>query len=285
MKQPAHTLRALLLLTRPINALMAAGSVMLGWWTARSPLPPPLALLPAAAAALALAFGNVVNDIRDREADRTNHPSRPLPRGDIPLHGAVAFALILACASLLVILPLRSPLFLLLTAAPLGVLVLYSMHLKGVALGGNATVAALSSYTLLYGATGGAQYHRLFVPALLVLCISLLREIIKDLQDCQGDRASGLRTSAALSVATLQRVVGVITLVYAALLFLPWLRGDFGPVYALGVLAGVVPLGIVRTRLFFSRSPNWATLSMLCKYEMLAGLLSLGVDEAVARWW
>ncbi len=45
-------------------------------------------LLAAVSTSLVTAGGNVLNDLLDREGDRTNHPDRPLVTGEISVRGA-----------------------------------------------------------------------------------------------------------------------------------------------------------------------------------------------------
>src|SRR5438132_12804893 len=85
----------LLRLARPLNCAMAAVGVGIGgivavgsqaWGSLALPL-----VLAGVAAASFTAGGNALNDLYDREPDRVNHPTRPLPSAQLRLETPTAF--------------------------------------------------------------------------------------------------------------------------------------------------------------------------------------------------
>lgn len=142
--------------------------------------------------------GNVLNDYLDREGDRKNHPDRPLPRGEV-LPGPVrsfAAALFLLSSLPIVLLallhglpsgvgPEALPVVVWLIAV--GLLLVYELRWKARGLVGNATVAALTGAVFLFGATVvGAPVLALSLAAMASLA-TLSREVIKDMEDAEGD--------------------------------------------------------------------------------------------------
>lgn len=261
---------------------MAMSATALGAWLARrDPLLPELALLSLAAGA-ATGFGNIVNDVRDIDGDRVNHPDRPLPRGLLSPSTAVGFALLLAAATVVCAWAV-STWHIAAAAVPLALLIAYALAFKGVPLTGNMLVAALVAYPVLFGALGSGHIERLLVPAALAFLLNLTREIVKDMQDTDGDRATGVRTSAVLPPLLLSSLAITLSVIYLSLLFLPVVFGHFGLPYALVCAAVVLPLHLGRTFVFFgSDEPRrFRKTSLLLKVEMAAGLLALAVDEIV----
>ena len=91
-------------------------------------------------------------------------------------------------------------------AATIGLLVAYNLYLKKVPLVGNVAVALLAGMTFI---TGGLAYDPVFtfrlpgplIPATFAFFFHLVREIVKDVQDIDGD--------SRLGVKSLPMVVGV----------------------------------------------------------------------------
>jgi geranylgeranylglycerol-phosphate geranylgeranyltransferase len=147
-------------------------------------------LLAAVSTACVTAGGNVVNDVLDRESDRTNHPDRPLVTGSVSASAAktgAAMLLIvggLAILPVLAIAPLLAPIFLVAVAALLG----YEFRFKSVGLAGNVLVASLTGMVFLYGGAAAGNVGIVLPFALMAFGATLSREVIKDMEDAEGDR-------------------------------------------------------------------------------------------------
>jgi geranylgeranylglycerol-phosphate geranylgeranyltransferase len=265
---------------RPSNAAMAAGAVWLGAWISRSAIGAENISLLAAAAFFSTGFGNVINDILDRETDRISHPDRPLPSGRMSIGNASIYMILLATAALTASFSV-APLYGIATVIPLTALLLYARFLKGTPLVGNILVSLLVAYSLLFGSLAAPDLSSLFIPALCAMLLNLSREIIKDIQDTPGDRAAGIVTTAALPAALLQKILLVCSGIFAVVVYLPFFRGDFGIPYVLAVTAIAVPLHTFRITLVLK--PDWtgkcAKISRLLKIEMVSGLAALAIDR------
>lgn len=191
--------RALARVARLQNGALAAGGVVVGAWWSGTTMRMSLRVVLAALVALALStFANAFNDVCDVEIDRLAHPDRPLPSGELTARAALMLAYGAAAAAL-VASALLSPGFAVASALVVGLMALYSTHLKRVGLPGNLCVAALASLPFVYGAWAvGAPAVALPLFA-LALPLHLAREIAKDLDDVTGDR---------LARATLPLTVG-----------------------------------------------------------------------------
>ena len=264
---------------RPVNLLLLALAVALGFWLGQSPGGPATLALLAAAAICAAGFGNVVNDIADVATDAISHPKRPLVTGSLARSAAIVYAAFLAIASCGLALCV-SWIHCLGAAVPLFLLLSYAFFFKATPLTGNVLVSVMVAYGILFGAMRGIGLHRLFLPALLAFLLNLSREIVKDVQDSKGDTAAGLVTSAFLPEPALKIIVGVCGGLYALLVFLPWILRDFGLAYGIACFAAVAPLHVRWTFLLFKKGlfPSAAAISLLIKYEMLAGLAAMALD-------
>jgi geranylgeranylglycerol-phosphate geranylgeranyltransferase len=237
----------LLELARPGNAVAAGVLTFTGSYVAVGvPARAETAVAFAAAVAatvFATGAGNAVNDYFDRDIDRINRPNRPIPRGAVAPREALAFsvALFLGAVGAALLLPLPA---VAIAVVNLLALVAYTEYFKGLPGVGNVVVAYLTGSTFLFG---GAAVGRLRAPAVVVLfalsaLATLTREIVKDVEDVDGDREEGLRTlpivvgeSAALRVSALVMLVAVVASA------LPYVRGTFGLAY----VALVVPADLL----------------------------------------
>jgi geranylgeranylglycerol-phosphate geranylgeranyltransferase len=257
--------RGLVELTRPGNAVTAAGLTFVGAFVTGGLASPVPAALAVAATVLATGGGNAINDYFDREIDAINRPARPIPRGAVSARAALAFSLVLlfTALGLTLLLPLLA---IGIAVFNLLALVAYTEVFKGLPGVGNALVAYLTGSTFLYG--GAAVDGELrAVAALFALAASatMAREIVKDVEDVAGDREEGLNTlpialgeRRALSIAA----VFVVAAVLASPV--PYLLGIFGVPY-LVVLAPAVIGMLVATYRAFERPATgqaWLKASM-----------------------
>ncbi|HKJ58966.1 MAG TPA: geranylgeranylglycerol-phosphate geranylgeranyltransferase [Halobacteriales archaeon] len=240
---PAERVRGFLELSRPVNAVAAGVLTFVGAFVAgatAADVAPTIAGV--VATVTATAAGNAINDYFDREIDRINQPSRPIPRGAVTPRGALAFSLVLF--ALAVAAALTLPLLAIAIAVVnLLALVSYTEVFKGTPGAGNALVAYLGGSTFLFGgAAVGGDLGTAAVLFLLAALATFTREVIKDVEDVEGDAAEGLRT---LPLAVGERralVIGAAVLVVAVLASpYPYLTGSFGLAY----LALLVPADLV----------------------------------------
>lgn len=275
---------ALIGMIRLQNALMASSAVLLGAWISGAFFPISKTLLLMLSSILSTGFGNCVNDIIDLESDKINHPNRPLPKGLVTKNEAIGITITL------LILPLILSAFvsfthIILTLIPLFLLFLYAQYLKQTPLFGNILVSVLVAYPLIYGSIFRAEISILLIPAILAFLLNLLREIIKDCEDKEGDLAQGIKTTAILPNIVINSIVTLVSLTYLGTVFLPYINGDFGKIYLLICLFGVVPVHFIWNSAFFFKYPNFSLrkISLFIKIEMLFGLTALLVDHLTKR--
>lgn len=120
--------------------------------------------------------------------------------------------------------------------------------------------------------------------AMFAFLTTLIREIIKDMEDCEGDRETGRKTLPVISgPAVCTVIVVLLSVVTVALLYYVWfrhLRDTVTLVYVSLLLA--VPLVAVIVRVLTSGEKKHLTLaSRLMKLIMLAGILYSLVAGAI----
>ena len=232
-----ETSRGLLELTRPVNAIAASVLTFIGAFVAGGVADQPLAVVVAVVTTgLAVGAGNAINDYFDRDIDRINQPERAIPRGAVSPRGALAFSIVCFVVAVGLALTLTR-LAIAIAAINLVALVVYTELFKGLPGLGNALVAYLVGSTFLFGAAAVGSVGEAIVLFVLAGVATLTREIIKDVEDIEGDREEGLQT---LPIAIGERralVVATALLVGAVVASpLPFVLGYFGVAYLLVVV-------------------------------------------------
>jgi geranylgeranylglycerol-phosphate geranylgeranyltransferase len=278
--QAMHSLLPYLKIARLHNALMAGIAVALGFWLSRSALPLTALALLVIAAIGAVAFGNIINDIKDLASDRISHPGRPLPRNELSPAAAGWYAAYCAFLSITGA-AFMSPAHTAATVVPLVLLAVYTLFLKATPLAGNIVVSLLVAYPLCYGGLSAPAFSHLVIPAFLAFLLNLVREIIKDLQDEQGDRSAGVITTASLPSSIVKGIVYALIVAYLLSLFAPAALHHFGKVYTIICAVVIVPLQLVWLFIFAGKSwrSRLSVLSLLIKFEMVIGLTALAADQ------
>ncbi|OGB62155.1 MAG: hypothetical protein A2Y94_08495, partial [Caldithrix sp. RBG_13_44_9] len=157
-------------------------------------------------------------------------------------------------------------------------IIFYSYKLKRLTLIGNLMVSFATSMAFIYGGVAVNRIRQTIVPAVFSFFYHFGREIIKDVQDMQGDAAGHARTfplvygeKAALQLTTLNFIFLIL------LLPVPYLIRWYNLNYLLVIILGICPV------LFFSiysiwkdKSPaNLGRISTLLKADMPVGLLAI----------
>lgn len=193
----------ILKLTRWQNCLITAATVVVGAFLL--PEFPPIGIVVTAslAAAFITAYGNIHNDLADIESDRINHPERPLVSGRIGRSSASIWLLVFLVAGLVLASFLNSNSFRIVALVSI-MLFLYSSTLKGIPLLANLWIAIIGMLTFIYAGTLAPGYllwdfSLINAGAMFAFCFHFGRELVKDLQDMEGDKAAGVKT---LAVAT-----------------------------------------------------------------------------------
>jgi geranylgeranylglycerol-phosphate geranylgeranyltransferase len=135
------------------------------------------------------AAGNSYNDYSDRDVDRVAHPERPIPSGTVTPHGAAISAVVLfALAVALSFLVNLWSVSIVITSVL--VMVGYERLLKAEGLAGNLSISWLTGALFLFGGAAVESLDLAWILAALAFLATLGREIVKDIQDIEGDKGS-----------------------------------------------------------------------------------------------
>ncbi|WP_303312301.1 geranylgeranylglycerol-phosphate geranylgeranyltransferase [Hymenobacter sp. BT730] len=239
----------------------------------------PFALLVLATVCVAAA-GYIINDYYDVKIDAINRPERLVVGRAINRRHAMLTHLILSGLGVLISGAL-SPLLGLVHMGSALLLWGYSVRFKRVALVGNLSIAALTAASVLLPELQlrtGTQ--PIWVYALAAFLLSVVREIIKDIEDMRGDAQHDCRTLPIVAgVAKSKWIAGFFLLNLAVLLAGAIWQSLHTGRWALGAWLGglvLLPLLLFSWQLARAdRKSHFARLSLWCKLLMLAGVLSM----------
>ncbi len=271
-------------LSRPANGVIAFASVLLGGLFAVegqiSRLNDIGLLMAAFSALLLLAAGNTLNDYCDCEIDRTNKPRRPIPSGRIQRREALIAAVLLMAAGT----TLASLVNQYVAIIGLGVsasLIGYALWLKRTPIAGNLLVGSLTGLTFI---AGGAVFESLrgtLIPATFALLFTVAREIVKDIEDTEGDLKNNARTIAVISRSAAILIASIF--MGGVILFspVPYLLGWYSWRYMLIVFIGVdLVLLYLLVQLWKDASKeNSLRIQKWMKWDILVGLGAICVGD------
>ncbi len=264
---------------RPVNMLMTFGAVCLGAYLASEWVTWEwmLVLEAALAASLILAAGNVFNDLRDLESDRINHPHRPLVVGAVTRLGAWGIVIVFGLIGL-VLAWMVSPTAFWVAMFVVVLLAGYSLYLKSVPVWGNLSVAVMTGLTFPFGGIALGTVRGTEYPALFGLLFHFAREVVKDLEDREGDALMGLNTIAVRFGVEFPRLLVCLVLgLLIIVTIIPFVMGTYGVVYFLVALIGVdgLLLGMM-WKLWTTEDPrSLRQVSIGLKAGMAIGLVAI----------
>ncbi len=225
---------------RPHNCLMAGFAVFVGVVVA-SGSPFAIATFFGLLAAFIIAgAGFIINDYYDFDVDSVNRPHRPLPSGRISLTGAYRSALLLFGIGILLSVFVN---VYALTIAVFNSLLLYLYAWRIKKRGGiekNLTVSYLVASPFLFG---GAVVGNVTPTLFLVLLAGLAntsREIVKDIEDFEGDRLFAMTLPTRIGFDKSTKLARGFMLAAVVLSPLPYILGILGRYYLLFVFAANV---------------------------------------------
>jgi len=179
-------------LTRPGNAVLTAIAVIAGGFIAIGPDIIDFQkemIICCISAMMLVGGGNARNDYNDRESDKQNHPERPIPSGKISADTALTFAQTLLGLGLVILLiTLDNKMPFVIAFIGMVTLVAYEGRLKATGISGNIAVGFMSGAVFLYAGMAVANPGPTLWLFGLAFLATISREIIKDIQDLEGDK-------------------------------------------------------------------------------------------------
>jgi 4-hydroxybenzoate polyprenyltransferase len=222
------------------------------------------------------AAGYIINDYFDVKIDYINKPTRVIVGKEIKRRHAMAAHTVLNVMAVFIGLIVH-PAIALINAASATILWWYPNTLKTKPLLGNLTVALLTALVLLLLAI----YYRtnewlVGMYALFAFGLTLIREIVKDVEDLSGDADFGRRTIPVVwGVKKSKSLLIAFSLLFVLGLFLITRQLD-NPRINTYFYVFLVPMFFFILKLMNARSKkDFRLLSSFCKLLMLMGIFSM----------
>ena len=218
-----------------------------------------------------MASWNALNDYFDFEIDKIGKPDRPLPSGEISLKEAKIAIIFLMSISLISMIGAAffahnssngfyswSPSILIWFIALILLINYeseskYSLNLKNRGFPGNVAISASVAMVVLFGSAGVYQptNSKVISIAIIGFLYNLSREIIKDVEDMEGDE--GRNTYAMRAGAENARLASwVILLITLVALLAPFALGIFDLIHMIFIAPGLFTLMSVKKHIYLA---------------------------------
>ena len=282
MNSNMRSLVAYFSLARPLNVLLAFIAICLAGIIAGVAAPDFGRLTLAGIVGMALtAAANAMNDILDVEIDRVNKPERALVRGDISIQAVWMFTIVNAAIGLTISWFLSLTLFII-TATSFLVICLYNRYLKRIPLIGNIVVGMVTGTAFLFGAEVAGAMSAGIPLAVMAFIFTVARELLKDIEDIEGDQLSGLRTFPIVyGIPHSLKLIDVFFCLVIVSSALPYLLHWYSIWYFILVIAGV-DLVLCYSMLKLHRDSSRASLrriSSILKFDMFMGMIAVYIGS------
>ena len=252
---------------------------------------------------LIAAAGNIINDYFDRNIDEINKPEKKIIDKLIKRRWAIVMHIVFSFTAIIIgfYIDSQTPVFWLGVSNTICVLLLfgYSISFKKQLLVGNVLISLLTAWVIFvcflcyyrtlscsgcdpfeWQATLRRFIRISFLYAGFAFVISLIREVVKDMEDIEGDKKYGCKTipiawgipaSKVFVAVWLVVLFGMISIVQIYVWQLGWY---WSAAYSVLLILG--PLVWILRKLYQAQVPkDYHQLSTLIKLVMLAGLLSM----------
>lgn len=263
---------------RPGNAVMGAITIILVCIIDRSfGIPAILAML---AVFFETAAGNVINDYFDYKIDLINKPERPIPSGRISPksgrnYGYLQFALGTLCGFLISYLTNNWIPFAIVLFADV-VLYLYAYKLKSTPLIGNLTVGFMTGFGFVFGGftlNNPSIITTSIYLGFFALVMTTARELVKDIEDIEGDKAEGAKTLPILYGEKITAILAFILIIIdCALCPVLYYNHIFGFYYL--IVIAIAVLLFLYSAILIIRNQDRATASKVSKYLKIGMLIA-----------
>jgi|TARA_R110000737_G_scaffold317106_1_gene327631 4-hydroxybenzoate polyprenyltransferase len=247
---------------------------------------------------LIAAAGYVINDIIDQKADQLNKPTRlylgPSHLSEKSVWFYFGFLVLVGfMIALYIAYSIEKIHLLLIYPTAVGLLYLYSKSFKKLPLIGNLVVAIFCAFVpgiILYAewdvlevakVSSPSEYEFIFGMFLSYLTFaflsSLIRELVKDIEDIEGDKLVGYKTYPVVYGEKKAKVlcinVCLVLIISYGLWFLPFIAADF-----LGIIVGLISaifffsLFILHRMIHANEKQDFSTISKWLKILMVLSL-------------
>ena len=260
-----------------------------------------LFFLLVSASVVIAAAGYIINDYFDLQIDAINKPQKVVVNKIVKRRWAIMWHLLLSALGIVLSLYISYKIgnWVIAVVNIVCVLLLwfYSTTFKRKVLSGNIIIAALTSWVIIvvyffcganiinwqqtnipFDVTKFFKYMVLYAGFAFI--VSLIREVVKDLEDMQGDAKYDCRTMPIAWGVPASKVYTAVWLVVCiatlSIIQLYAVQLGWWPVAVYSILLIILPLILILRKLFKAKvAHDYSQLSTYMKFVILAGILSM----------
>jgi len=263
---------------RPLNCLITFFTIVIAGLICGELFDYKIILVAGFTGLLVNAGGNIINDYFDVEIDKTNRPQRALPSGKTtPLFVLNSYVVVTYFAIVMAFFNLNIDAFIIVVITSL-MMFLYSYLFKKIAFVGNLVVAFFTGMAFLFGSVVVSNVYCGIIPAVFAFLISLMRELVKDVEDIKGDKLANISTypikygvNATVKLIT---ITGVVLIISTTVPFLLKIYNVYYFVFVSIFVNGILVFVISSLKKSTSQS-TISKMSKLLKIGMVMGVIAI----------
>jgi geranylgeranylglycerol-phosphate geranylgeranyltransferase len=263
---------------RPLNVFIVFLTVLVaGFICSKNNEIPVQTFLAAVSASFIAAAGYIINDIFDVKIDSVNRPSRPLSSGTLSTNSAIVYYFVFSLTGLMFAIIINYT-AVILAVLTITLLFFYSYKIKSIALLGNFSIAVITGLTFVYGGVSVNNISFAIIPALFALLINFIREIVKDMEDIDGDIKNGIETfPSKFGFSLTKNFIVIISALLILFTCYPYMFRLYKIEYFIIVMSIVNPILVyVLVSIYKNDSvSNLNKLSFILKLDMIFGLSAI----------
>ncbi|MFM8739783.1 MAG: geranylgeranylglycerol-phosphate geranylgeranyltransferase [Cytophagales bacterium] len=222
------------------------------------------------------AAGYIINDYYDIKIDLINKPERVVIGKTITRRYAILFHTVISVTGVVLGFLINWKIGVINFVSAF-LLWLYSNNLKRQPLIGNVLVSLLTALSVFVLVFLYEQFHVLvFVYALFAFFMTLIREVVKDMEDVKGDNTFGCKTLPIVWGIRRTKVLlyVLIAILSCVVVLLDFYQLNIPLIYFVPML--FLPMAFLMVRLVVADTKlQFYQLSQLCKLIMLLGIVSM----------
>ena len=223
---------------------------------------------------------NIINDLFDLDTDKINHPKKYLKISSLNKSIMIIITLALLILSLIlahIYFPLNAIYYLYLICL---LMIIYTPYLKGIPLAGNLAISFIitSVFIITELVLFNSLSNILFYPCILTFLLTLIREIIKDIDDLKGDFKTKIHTFPSIfGIIFSIYLLLILTALLIIISIYPYYIGIYKFSYLiLLVLLVVIPLiGCIFYLWKYPNFQNRGALTTITKYITVGGIITI----------
>ncbi len=195
---------------RPFNTIFVALTILFGAFFHSNIVSLNPIIFAVLSAVFISAAGYVINDVYDLEIDKINRPDRVLPSQRMSLKSAIIYSGILFLLGIIFGI-LTGKVGCVIIAFINSILMFYyAKILKKKFLLGNIVVAYAAGSSFVFGALSNSNLKNIIAVSLVAFLYTLIREIVKDIEDYEGDKKENSETLPIILGKKLSAILTII---------------------------------------------------------------------------